>query len=120
MNNIENNHATHSLPEEIARKLQAIARENEVKTFELMPERYWDQTCLLPRNSRAWYYTGGACWIHYSDGELFAEPNAMETQQPEFLSSLAIGEIWIITLDDGCEHLRVSRCSLSTAEKVIP
>ncbi len=32
--------------------------------------------------------------------------------QSEILYSPALGEVWVITLDDVSEHLRVSQCSL--------
>ncbi len=62
MNDIECNRATDFLPKVIAQKVQSIARENGVETFELLLDRFIDpyrnQTYLLPRNTRAWFYTG--------------------------------------------------------------
>ena len=51
-----------ALPEVIARKIQHIAGENDVHVCELLSERVitplGDQTSPLPRNARAWFYTG--------------------------------------------------------------
>ena len=111
------------LPFPVARKVQAIADENGVGECELLSARalspQWDQVYLLPRNSRMWAYTGGFVWLLFSDGETYAEPAQVDLAQQE--SSL-MGEaaLWVITLDDAAEHLRVSRCLLIPAERASP
>jgi hypothetical protein len=103
------------LPEVIAHKIQHIAGENDVHECELLSERVippsWDQTFPLPRNSRAWLYAEGEIWLLYSDGELYAEPaqGYRENRDGPRTSGSAI---WVLTLDDGAEDLRVSRCLL--------
>lgn len=108
------------LPEVIARKIQHIAGENDVRECELLSERVitplWDQTSPLPRNARAWFYTGGVFWLLYSDGELYAEPaQGHRGYQEDPRTEGAV--VWVLTLNDQVEHLRVSRCFLGAPEQ---
>lgn len=109
-------HANDYVPEIIVRKLQQVASENNVQTFDLILEReiapLWDQIFPLPRNARAWFYDGGGSWMLFSDGELFAEPLIRTSNLGQFLPQYE-NIIWVVTLDDAAEHLRVSQCILS-------
>jgi hypothetical protein len=120
MANIPTQQAHEQLPEIIASKLKQIADANGVQTFELIIEReiapVWDQVFLLPRNTRAWFYSGGSSWLLYSDGELYAEP-VQGGAAEALLSSSESKTVWAVTLDDGTEHLRVSQCILVVARQ---